>query len=315
MNGLSFWLVRERISFLCIDLWTDIHDFSPQWRTLSVANSLRELWLCTDDMSKGSISTRSDDAGETTLGWATGQCVFPRRRHRIAVFDIFLSWLKKIRQRAARAVRDMVTCSTPQSNGFEKNLTSTSQENPVDLQDIQDETSSITSNLQILPDKPMDDGWSTSNKTNSSLQCKISYEQVCSFPFPFLYKIGCNIRRALMTHLSFCEHYLVVTRSLRSSRTRFIVKTSCIELNYFCYLLSNNLAWIAFQDADNSERNLWTHGQKVTPNSNCGPKLPSNFFELPTKQRLRAVKMVVLLLLLLLMLKLRRCINQLNIRC
>ncbi|XP_073393834.1 uncharacterized protein [Physcomitrium patens] len=59
------------------------------------------------------------------------------------------------------------------------------------------------------------------------------------------------------------------------------------------YCLTNLWMMGGRPDADNSERNLWTHGQKVTPNSNCGPKLPSNFFELPTKQRLRAVKMLL----------------------
>lgn len=104
-------------------------------------------------MSKSSFSTRSD-LDDTALGWATGQCSPFPRRHKNAIFDIIFTRFGKTSRRAARAVRDFVTCSSPQSNGFsiEDVTTNTTRETPTD--DVQDETPSTTSHLHLPRDKP-----------------------------------------------------------------------------------------------------------------------------------------------------------------
>lgn len=119
-------------------------------------------------MSKSSFSTLSD-VDDTALGWATDQCFFPQRKQRNALFDLFFTRFGKTSRRAARAVRDFVTCSSPQSNGFStEDMTTTSQESPMDLHGSEDETLSTISNLQIPCDRPVRDVWSNRNGTVSS---------------------------------------------------------------------------------------------------------------------------------------------------
>lgn len=107
-------------------------------------------------MSKSAFNRRSD-FDDTALDWTTSQwSLFPKKQKN-ALFDIFLTRFGKTSRRAARAVRDFVTCSSPQSNGFsaEDLTTNTSQESQAH---IQDETPSSTSNLHIPQDKHVCDG-------------------------------------------------------------------------------------------------------------------------------------------------------------
>lgn len=114
-------------------------------------------------MSKRSFSTGSE-LDDTVLGWATSQCSVLPQKHRNVLFDLFFTRFGKTSRKAARAVRDFVTCSSPGSNGFMEDVTTNSQESPVDLQSSHDETPSTTSNLQQLPrDKPVRDVWSIRN--------------------------------------------------------------------------------------------------------------------------------------------------------
>jgi hypothetical protein len=153
-------------------------------------------------MSKSSFSNLSEFA-DTALGWAADQCFFPPLKQRSALFDLFFTRFGKTSRRAARAVRDFVTCSSPQSNGFStEDVTMTSQESRTDLQDSQDETPSTTSNLQIPRDKPVRDVWSNRNGTTSPPhgfspqpdfnggerhpRWKNTHERVCLSPFSIL---------------------------------------------------------------------------------------------------------------------------------
>jgi hypothetical protein len=111
-------------------------------------------------MSKSSFSTGSE-LDETALGWATGQCSILPRRQKNVLFDLFFTRFGKTSRRAARAVRDFVTCSSPGSNGFMEGVTTASQESPADLPTSQDETPSTTPN--IPREKPGRDPWSVRN--------------------------------------------------------------------------------------------------------------------------------------------------------
>ena len=134
---------------------------------LKVPFALCWLCICTDDMSSCSFSNLSE-FNDTAFGWATDQCFLRPRKQRNVLFDLFLTRFGKTSRRAARAVRDFVTCSSPQSNGFStEDVTTTSQRSPTDVQDSQDETPSTTSNLQTLRDKPGRDDWSNRNGTTS----------------------------------------------------------------------------------------------------------------------------------------------------
>ncbi|KAG0620786.1 hypothetical protein M758_4G244100 [Ceratodon purpureus] len=187
-------------------------------------------------MSSCSFSNLSE-FNDTAFGWATDQCFLRPRKQRNVLFDLFLTRFGKTSRRAARAVRDFVTCSSPQSNGFStEDVTTTSQRSPTDVQDSQDETPSTTSNLQTLRDKPGRDDWSNRNGTTSPTR-------------RFSRKLDFNDRE----------------RHPHWKNTHD-------------------------QGVTNGESNLWTHAAEGTSTSNCGQKLPSNFFELPTRQRLRAVK-------------------------
>ena len=114
-------------------------------------------------MSKSSFSTGSD-LDETALGWATSQCSILPRRQKNDLFNLFFTRFGRTSRKAAKAVRDFVTCSSPGSNGFMEDVITISQESPLDLRSNQNETPSTTSNLhQILREKPVLDVWSVRN--------------------------------------------------------------------------------------------------------------------------------------------------------
>lgn len=165
-------------------------------------------------------------------------------------------------------MRDFVTCSSPQSNGFSTEDVTT---------DTTNNTSSPTDDVE---EDELTPSTCTSHKPTVLLHHPIHLDDDEDFV----------LLQRKQSHARVSIYY---GASSHSFLVQFPLQRKAPILGAILTFLMN----VAVQAAANSERNLWAlGGEAASAAANCGPKLPSNFFELPTKQRLHAVKQVFLTL-------------------